>query len=132
MAGRQLVSSGAKWEDKVGYSRGVRVTTGTFDFIEIAGTTAPGNGAYEQTRHALQKIERALHQLGARFSDVTRTRMFVVDIDRDKEAVGRAHGEAFRAMKPAATMVQVSRLIEAELLVEIEVTAIKSFSHNSG
>lgn len=58
--------------------------------------------------------------------------MFVVDIDRDKEAVGRAHGEAFRAMKPAATMVQVSRLIEAELLVEIEVTAIKSFSHNSG
>lgn len=78
------------------------------------------------------QIERALHQLGARFSDVTRTRMFVVDIDRDKEAVGRAHGEAFRAMKPAATMVQVSRLIEAELLVEIEVTAIKSFSHNSG
>lgn len=56
MAGRQLVSSGAKWEDKVGYSRGVRVTTGTFDFIEIAGTTAPGNGAYEQTRHALQKV----------------------------------------------------------------------------
>jgi enamine deaminase RidA (YjgF/YER057c/UK114 family) len=128
---RQNISSGAVWEDIIGYSRAVRVG----NVIEVAGTTATdgdqviGKGnAYEQTRFILQKIEKALEEAGATLEDVVRTRMFVTDIGQWEE-IGRAHGEVFRTIKPAATMVQVSALINPELLVEIEVTALLSAEH---
>lgn len=124
---RQLISSGTTWEEIVGYSRAIRIG----NVVEVAGTTAVDdkgnvvglNDAGEQTRFILQKIERALVEAGATMQDVVRTRMFVVDV-RQWEAVGRAHGEFFRAVKPVATMVEVSALINPELLVEIEVTAV--------
>jgi enamine deaminase RidA (YjgF/YER057c/UK114 family) len=121
------ISSGAKWEEIVGYSRAVRIG----NVIEVAGTTAVDEtGAvvgvddpYAQTRFVLEKIEKALAQAGASLNDVIRTRIFVTDLSR-WEAVGRAHGEFFRAIKPAATMVEVQALISPELLVEIEATAM--------
>lgn len=124
---RQNISSGAQWEDIVGYSRAVRIG----NVIEVAGTTAVDeqnnviglNEPGEQTRFILNKIEKALQAAGARLEDVIRTRIFVTDISRWEE-VGRAHGEFFRTIKPVATMVEVSKLISPELLVEIEVTAI--------
>lgn len=124
---RVNISSGAKWEDIVGYSRAVRVG----NLIEVAGTTAiddagavvgPGD-VYTQTLFSIRKIERALKQAGATLSDVIRTRIYLIDISQ-WEAAGRAHGECFRAIKPAATMVQVAKLIDPDLLVEIEATAI--------
>jgi enamine deaminase RidA (YjgF/YER057c/UK114 family) len=125
---RQNVSSGAVWEDIVGYSRAVRIG----NVIEVAGTTAVENDqvvargdAYEQTRFILRKIELALEEAGARIQDVVRTRMYVIDISQ-WEAIGRAHGEVFRTVKPASTMIEVKALIDPELLVEIEVTAIVS------
>ncbi len=127
MSKRTNISSGAKWEDIVGYSRAVRVG----NTVEVAGTTAVDengqvvgmNDPYEQTKFALGKIERALRQAGASLQDVIRTRMFVTDIHAWEE-IGRAHGEFFREIKPAATMVEVKALISPELLVEIEATAI--------
>jgi enamine deaminase RidA (YjgF/YER057c/UK114 family) len=127
MTKRRLISSGAPWEDIVGYSRAVRVG----NVVEVAGTTAVDEsgkvvGAADpatQTRYILQKIERALEQAGARLADVVRTRMFVTDIAQ-WEAIGRAHGEFFKDIKPVATLVQISALIDPELLVEIEATAI--------
>lgn len=129
MPKRINISSGAKWEDIVGYSRAVR----TGNIIEVAGTTAvDGQGnvvgkgdPYLQARYALQKIELALQAAGASMKDVVRTRMFVTDISQ-WEAVGRAHGEFFGQIKPAATMVEVRALIDPELLVEIEATAVIS------
>jgi enamine deaminase RidA (YjgF/YER057c/UK114 family) len=128
---RQNISSGAVWEDIIGYSRAVRVG----NVIEVAGTTATDgdqiigkDNAYEQTKFILQKIEKALEEAGATMEDVVRTRMFVTDISQWEE-IGRAHGEVFRTIKPAATMVQVSALINPELLVEIEVTALLSAEH---
>lgn len=123
------ISSGAKWEDIVGYSRAVRVG----NIIEVAGTTAvdeegqvvgPGDPA-EQTKFILSKIEKALLAAGATLNDVVRTRMFVTNIS-DWEMIGRVHGLYFNDIKPAATMVEVKSLISTELLVEIEVTAILS------
>jgi enamine deaminase RidA (YjgF/YER057c/UK114 family) len=127
MSQRINISSGAKWEDIVGYSRAVRIG----NIVEVAGTTAVdengqvvgGNDPYEQAKFALGKIERALKEAGASLKDVVRTRMFVKDI-RQWEEIGRAHGEFFREIKPAATMVEVKALISPELLVEIEATAI--------
>jgi enamine deaminase RidA (YjgF/YER057c/UK114 family) len=123
---RQNISSGAVWEDTIGYSRAVRIG----NVVEVAGTTATdgdqviGIGdAYEQTRYILQKIGQALEQAGASLQDVVRTRIFVTDISQ-WEAVGRAHGEFFRNIKPAATMVEVNALINPEQLVEIEATAV--------
>ena len=124
---RLNISSGAVWEDVIGYSRAVRVG----NVVEVAGTTAVDEhsqvvgvgGAYAQTRYILLKIERALIQAGASLRDVVRTRMFVTDIARWEE-IGRAHGEFFREIKPAASMLAVSALIGPELLVEIEVTAL--------
>jgi len=127
MSNRLNISSGAKWEDIVGYSRAVRIG----NVVEVAGTTAVdenGNvvGAgnpYEQTKYIFTKIEKALTSAGASLKDVVRTRMFVTDISRWEE-IGRAHGEYFREIKPVATMVEVKSLISPELLVEIKATAI--------
>lgn len=120
-------SSGAKWEDIVGYSRAVKVG----NVIEVSGTVAVdehnnliGEGdAYLQTKFIIQKIEAVLLQAGASLRHVVRTRMLVTDISRWEE-YGRAHGEAFADIKPSTTMVEVSKLISPDYLIEIEVTAI--------
>ncbi|MFM6924862.1 MAG: RidA family protein [Ferruginibacter sp.] len=123
---RKKISSGSPWEDIVGYSRAVRVG----NIVEVAGTTAMDgdiligkDDMYAQTVFVLQKIEKALHESGAALTDVVRTRMFVTDISRWEEA-GKAHGEFFKDIKPVATMVEVSKLISDDLLIEIEATAI--------
>ncbi|GAB2872651.1 RidA family protein [Hymenobacter ruber] len=124
---RQLISSGAPWEAVVGYSRAVRVG----NVVEVAGTTAQdgdavtGSDAYSQTKRVLEKIGAALNAAGASFDDVVRTRMFVTDISQWEE-VGRAHGEVFATIRPAASMLEVKALIDPRLLVEIEATAIIS------
>ncbi|MFK8006430.1 MAG: RidA family protein [Saprospiraceae bacterium] len=125
---RKNISSNTKWEDIVGYSRAVRVG----NIIEVAGTTAVdgeeiigiGN-PYEQTKFIFQKIEKALIETGATMEDVVRTRMFVTNMD-DWEEIGRAHGEFFKEIKPASTMLEVSRFIDEEILIEIEVSAVIS------
>ena len=123
---RKKISSGSPWEDRVGYSRAIRVG----NIIEVAGTTAMDGDiligkadVYAQTAFIFKKIEKALVKAGASMKDVVRTRMYVTDIS-DWEAVGRAHADFFKEIKPVATMVEVSRLINDELLIEIEVTAI--------
>lgn len=123
-------SSGAKWEDIVGYSRAVQVG----NHIEVAGTVATdengvvGKGqVYQQTRFILAKIEAVLQSAGFSMKDVVRTRMFVTDISKWEE-IGKAHGEYFRDVKPATSMIQISRLIDPEYLIEIEVTAIRGVS----
>ena len=123
---RKNISSGAPWESIVGYSRAVRIG----NHVWVAGTTATDdNGkvvgvgdAAAQTRYALQKIGRALEAAGVTFTDVVRTRTFVTDISQ-WEAIGRVHGEYFCDIRPAATMVEVSKLIDPDHLVEIEVDA---------
>jgi len=127
MTKRLNISSGAKWEDIVGYSRAVRMG----NVIEVAGTAAVDEDGqvvglddpYEQAKFILSKIEKALIQAGATMKDVVRTRMFVTDINQWEE-IGKAHGMYFKEVKPAATMVEVKSLISPELLVEIEVTAV--------
>ena len=126
---RITISSGAPWEDTVGYSRAVRIG----NTIEVAGTTSVDeNGAvvhphdmYAQTVFILQKIEAALKQCGATLQDVVRTRMFVTNIGQWEKA-GKAHGEFFSQIKPASTMVEVKGLIQHDLVIEIEATAICS------
>ncbi len=120
------IGSGSPWEDIVGYSRAIRAG----NIVEVAGTTAMdgdvliGKGdIYMQTVFIFKKIEKALTESGAALSDVVRTRMFVTDISQWEE-VGKAHGEIFKNIKPVSTMVEVSRLINDDLLIEIEVTAI--------
>lgn len=127
MTKRQNVASGTAWEPIVGYSRAVRVG----DRVWVSGTTATdaagavvgiGDPA-AQTRQAVANLRAALERAGARLEDVVRTRIYVTDIAQ-WEAVGRAHGEAFGAIRPASTMVEVARLIAPEIVVEIEADAV--------
>ena len=127
MTQRINISSGAKWENIVGYSRAVHIG----NTLEISGTVASDDQGvvgkddfYQQTKFILQKIDRVLKQAGFSLEDVVRTRMYVTDISHWEE-VGRAHGEFFAAIKPATSMVEVSGLIDPEYLVEIEITAIR-------
>jgi enamine deaminase RidA (YjgF/YER057c/UK114 family) len=123
---RKNISSGAPWEEIVGYSRAVRIG----NIIEVAGTTAMDGDTliglkdpYAQTIFILKKIDAALKEAGASLNDVIRTKMYVTDISQWEE-IGRAHGEFFKTIKPAATMVEVSALINPDLLIEIEISAV--------
>ncbi|MBK5273168.1 MAG: RidA family protein [Bacteroidia bacterium] len=124
---RTNYSSGAKWEDIVGYSRAVKIG----NIIEVTGTVSVdkesnlvgGDSAYEQTRFIIQKIEKVLMNAGASLKDVVRTRMFVTDISRWEE-YGKAHGEFFKNIKPCTSMIEIKGLIAPEYLIEIEATAI--------
>lgn len=126
---RKIFSTGAKWEDIIGYSRAVLVG----NHLEISGTVATdaegavvgAGSSYEQTKCILEKVAKVLEQAGFSLKDVVRTRLFVTDISKWEE-IGKAHGEVFKDIKPATSMVEVSALIDPAYIIEIEVTAIKA------
>lgn len=124
---RKNFSTGAPWESKVGYSRAVRIG----DIVEISGTVSVMDGKvygeadpYKQAQRIFQIIGEALTHFDLTFADVIRTRIYVTDINSSWEAIGRAHGEVFKDIRPATSMVEVSALISPEYLVEIEATAV--------
>ena len=124
---RQNISTGAPWEDIVGYSRAVKMG----NVIEVSGTVSIRDGevvgkedAYVQTVRILEIIKETLEKAGASLENVIRTRMLVTNIHRDWQAIGKAHGEVFKNIKPATTMVEVNKLIDSDYLLEIEATAI--------
>lgn len=126
MQNKQHISSSAPWEKKVGYSRAIRIG----NTIEVSGTTSTKNGEvvgvdnmYLQAITCLQIITEAIEKAGGKLSDIVRTRMYITDISRWEEA-GKAHGEFFAEIRPATTLVEVSNLIDPEMLIEIEATAI--------
>ncbi len=126
MSNRKNFTTGSPWEDIIGYCRAVKIG----NTIEIAGTTAakdengsPIEGLYNQTKAILDKLAKVLEDAGASVNNVVRTRMFLTNIDEWQEAA-KAHGEVFKDIKPVTTMVEVSKLIDPEILIEIEVTAI--------
>ena len=132
--GRQNISTGGPWEGKLGYSRAVRVGA----VIHVSGSTAMtpsglvGKGdPYAQTIQSLKKIEAALQQASASLADVVRTRIYLIDIDQWQD-VGRPHGEVFGSIRPATTMVVVKRLIDPDMLVEIEADAILTREQDQG
>ncbi len=126
MKNRTNISSSAIWEDQIGYSRAVKIGR----VVEVSGTSAidrdkiiAPNDPYQQTKFIIRKIERALNEAGGSLEDVIRTRIYVTNIN-DWSAIGKAHGEFFRNIKPATTMVEVKSLIDPNFVVELEATAI--------
>jgi enamine deaminase RidA (YjgF/YER057c/UK114 family) len=115
---RQNISTGSKWEPILGYSRAVKAGP----YVHVAGTTGPGATAAEQTKAALETIQAALKQAGTTLAHVVRTRIYVTDISQ-WEAIGKVHGEYFGDIRPAMAMVEVSKLIDLALFVEIEADA---------
>lgn len=125
---RLNIATGAPWEEKVGYSRAVRLG----NIVEVSGTVALKDGqlvgkgdAYAQTKRILEIIEEVLGEAGAKVEDVVRTRMYVTDISQ-WEAIGKAHGEVFHDIRPATSMIEVSQLIDPDYLLEIEASAVVS------